>query len=457
MNNLLKNLLFVFTAITTLTIVSCSDDPGTEEPTIDYAGLSSLTGLSYDAADSYELTKSTKNGEQVIVLSGTIKEDVTIGAIAGYKWLFSGSVFVDGGTITIEEGITIYFDAESAQTSFLSILQGAKINAIGTSTAPITMTTSSELGTGTPTSGEWGGLVVNGKADINVGETAEGEGGTGLYGGSNDADNSGTIKYVVLKYPGRIVGVDNELNGFSFNGVGSATTIEYIQSFLGEDDGVEFFGGTANVKYAISTGSKDDSFDWTHGWRGKGQYWVVRQTAGRGDRAIEADNLEADFAAAPYSNPTLANLTLVNSDGNAGSTTGMRLRHGTKGKIHNAIVTGSYDAAIQADANSGSSPDPTTQANVDNGDLVVTNSTVFGLDAGATAWKEAASVWENANGNVSTTVTLSDAVIGTITGGTDANAIYSDAFFTADTNIGAVATGNNWLSGWALKADGSTY
>ncbi len=450
MNNLLKNLLFAIVAIATLTIVSCTEDPG---PTVvtEYEELSSLTGFSYDEADTYALETSTVNGEAVIKLSGTISEDVEIKAVPDYSWVLCGAVFVEGAELTIAEGMTVYFDADAAQTSFLSILQGATINATGTSAAPITLTTSNELGTGTPASGEWGGLVVNGTADINVGETAEGEGGTGTYGGSDDADNSGTIKYIVLKYPGRIVGVDNELNGFSFNSVGSATTIEYIQSYFGEDDGFEFFGGTANVKYAISTGSKDDSFDWTHGWRGKGQYWVVRQAASRGDRAIEADNLEADFTATPVSSPTLANLTLVCTDGNSGGTTGMRLRHGTKGAIHNAIVTGAYSYGIRAD------DDATTGNNVLDGSLVVTNSTVFDLDAGATAWGKAGSGWAITNDNVSTAVTLTDGVIGTTSGGADANAVYSDAFFTADTEIGAVSSSSNWLSGWALKVDGSTY
>jgi hypothetical protein len=128
----------------------------------------------------------------------------------------------------------------------------------------------------------------------------------------------------------------------------------------------------------------------------------------------------------------------------------MRLRHGTKGKIHNAIVTGATSYGIRAD------DDATTGANVADGSLIVTNSTVFDIDAAATAWGKDAAGWDGMNGNVSTPVTLTDGV-GTITGGADANAVYSDAFFTADTNIGAVSAANNWLSGWAIKADGTDY
>ena len=454
MQKLLKNLFLAFVAITTLTIVACNPDEGTE-PTPLNDRVAAITGITPSIDDTFILDTLVKNGQKVVVLTGEVNRDITIKPLTDFEWLFSGAVFVNNGVeLTIEKGTIIYFDAESLQTSFLSIAQGGKINADGEdANSRILMTSSNDgLGSGTgAVSGDWGGFVVNGYANINVGETADGEGGTGTYGGNDDTDNSGIIRYVVLKYPGKIVGVDNELNGFSFNGVGSGTTIEYIQAYQGADDGIEFFGGTANVKYAVVTGAKDDSFDWTHGWRGNGQYWLAIQTTNRGDRCIEADNLEADFTAAPYSSPTLANLTLIASEGNDGNNSyGMRLRHGTKGKIHNAVVTGATAYGIRAD------DDATTGTNVADGSLEVTNSTVFGLDANATAWGKDASGWENSNGNVSTVVTLTDG-IGTISGGADANAVYNDAFFTADTNIGAVNASNNWLSGWAIKADGTDY
>lgn len=451
MNNLLKNLLFAIVAISTLSIVSCTDDPGTVVNP-DIATIAAATGITLSDGETF-LAVSTKNGEDVIVLNGEISRDITIKPMTNYKWLFSGAVFVtDCATLTIEKNTTIYFDADAAQTSFLSVLQCSKIDAQGAVGERILMTSSNELGTGTGAAGgDWGGVVLNGYADINVGETAEGEGGTGTYGGNDDADNSGTLRYVVLKYPGKIVGVDNELNGFSFNGVGSGTTIEYIQTYQGQDDGIEFFGGAANVKYGVVIGAKDDSFDWTHGWRGKGQYWLAIQTSNRGDRCIEADNLEADFTVDPFSNPTLANLTLIASEGNDGNNSyGMRLRHGTKGKIHNAAVTGATAYGIRAD------DDATTGANVADASLDVTHSTVFDIDAAATAWGKDAAGWEGANGNNSNVVTLTDGV-GTISGGIDANSTYNDAFFTADTNIGAVDATNNWLSDWAIKADGTDY
>jgi hypothetical protein len=451
MNNLLKKLLFAVGAIAILTIIACNPDEPQVEPT-DVQQIAFATGITLTNTDNFEIKLAVKNGDSVAVLSGEINRSLTIKPLANHEWLFSGAVFVtDCAQLTIEAGTTIYYDADAIQTSFLSIAQCSKIYANGTSGNRILMTSSKELGNGTGAAGgDWGGLVINGYGNINVGETADGEGGTGTYGGNIDSDNSGSIRYLVLKYPGRVVGVDNELNGFSFNGVGSSTVIEYIQSFNGEDDGFEFFGGTAQVKYAVSTGSKDDSFDWTHGWRGKGQYWLIMQMPNRGDRGFEADNLEADFAAQPYSNPIIANATIILTEGNAGLTTGMRLRHGTKGRIHNAVITGAMEYGIRAD------DDATTGANVANGSLAVTNSTVFGIDAAAIAWGKAGAIWATTNGNLSTPVTLNDG-IGTIAGGADANVVYLDAFFTSDTNIGAVDASNNWLSGWAIKIDGSDY
>ena len=454
MNNLLKNFLFALVAVATLSIVACTDDSGTNPEPADAEKIAAVTGITIADTDGFALTISTKNGQDVIVINGEINRDITIKPLTDYEWLFSGAVFVtECAELTIEKGTTLYFDTDAAQTSFLSITQCSKINADGEdATGRILLTSSNDgLGTGTgATSGDWGGLVVNGYADINVGETADGEGGTGVYGGSDDMDNAGTIRYMVLKFPGKIVGVDNELNGFSFNGVGSTTTIEYIQTYQGADDGIEFFGGTANVKYAVVIGAKDDSFDWTHGWRGKGQYWLAIQTSNRGDRCIEADNLEADFTAAPYSSPIISNLTLVASEGNDGNNSyGIRLRHGTKGNIHNAVVTGATAYGIRAD------DDTTTGANVADGSLEVTHSTVFDIDANATAWGKDAAGWDGSNGNNSTIVSLTDG-IGTIAGGLDANSTHG-SFFTADTNIGAVDAANNWLSGWAIKADGTDY
>jgi hypothetical protein len=295
-------------------------------------------------------------------LEGNINIDLILSS--SNKWLLSGGVFVeDGFTLSILYGQTIY--ADTNVTTFLSVQQGGKVNIQGSRNNPIIFTPLSN----NPTYGTWGGIIINGFAKLNTGLTAEGEGGTGIYGGDDDSDNSGTLRYVRVEYAGKILGTDNELNGFSFNGVGNGTDVEYIQAYKGADDGIEFFGGTVNVRYAVSTHNQDDSFDWTHGWRGKGQYWYVQQGPDGGDRGIESDNNGDDNTLSPYSNPTISNITLIGVDDGDGSNTGMRLREGTKGKIYYASVSGFPKYGVRVS-------DQITLNNVSSGELFVANSEV---------------------------------------------------------------------------------
>lgn len=361
-------------------------------------------------------------------ITGTVNEDLTLEN--DYTWKLSGGIFVaDGSTLTVEEGTTIKSAADGT-IAFLAVQRGGKISANGTASNPIVFTS----GEANPSSGDWGGIIVNGKAPINTGATAEGEGGTGIYGGTNASDNSGVIRYVRVEYAGKILGTDNELNGFSFNGVGSGTTVEYVQAYNGSDDGFEFFGGTVNVRYAVSSGNEDDSFDWTHGWSGKGQFWVVNQFATGGDRGIEADNNGDDNTAAPYSNPTLSNITLIGLQDSDSDNTGMRLREGTKGKIYNAIVTNFPKNGIRVS-------DPITTANMTAGDLMVSNSVSFN---NGTDWKDCAE-FENDASNNSNAVAL-NGFVGTTTGGFDVST--SDNWFVSTNFIGAVETSNDWTAGW---------
>ena len=313
---------------------------------------------------TYVITDVNINGENYKKLEGIINENLSLDL--NEKWLLSGGVFVDENVrLSINQGGTVYADTEV--TTFLSIKQGGEMFIQGESTNPIVFTPLTD----NPTYGDWGGIIVNGYATINTGFNAEGEGGTGIYGGDNDGDDSGILRYVRVEYAGKVLGTDNELNGFSFNGVGDGTIIEYIQAYKGSDDGIEFFGGSVNVRYAVSTHNQDDSFDWTHGWRGKGQYWLVQQGPDGGDRGIEADNNGDDNLLEPYSNPILSNLTLIGVDDGDGLNTGIRLREGTKGKIFNTYVTGFPKYGIRVS-------DEVTLQNVENGELFVANSLVEG-------------------------------------------------------------------------------
>ena len=152
------------------------------------------------------------------------------------------------------------------------------------------------------------------------------------------------MRYVRLECAGYAFSEETEANGLTLYGVGNGTTIDHIQVYRGADDGVEFFGGSVNVKYLIVTDCEDDSFDWTEGWNGKAQFLVADQrgtTAAKdnGDCLIEADNNGDDNAATPIAHPILANLTLIGNNSTEG-TRGIRLREGTQAEINNAIVPG---------------------------------------------------------------------------------------------------------------------
>jgi len=355
---------------------------------------------------TYVITDVNVNGEDYKKLEGIINENLSLDL--NEKWLLSGGVFVDeNARLSINEGGTVYADTEV--TTFLSIKQGGEMFIQGESTNPIVFTPLTD----NPSYGDWGGIIVNGYSTINTGFNAEGEGGTGIYGGDNDNDDSGILRYVRVEYAGKVLGTDNELNGFSFNGVGDGTIIEYIQAYKGSDDGIEFFGGTVNVRYAVSTHNQDDSFDWTHGWRGKGQYWLVQQGPDGGDRGIEADNNGDDNLLEPYSNPTLSNLTLIGVDDGDGLNTGMRLREGTKGKIFNTYVTGFPKYGIRVS-------DEVTLQNVENGELFVANSLV---DGNGTDYKDCESF-----------IGLTDTL--------------EDEWFYIDNTIGS---GDYWTEGWVRQ------
>ena len=342
-------------------------------------------------------------GNNTFQISGNFTENYIL--TNDKRWYLSGGVFVkDGVTLTIEEGTTIYAAVDNT-TPFLSILQGGKLFANGSPTNPIIFTSELEE------PGSWGGIIINGYSTINTGLTAEGEGGTGIYGGTNDDDNSGIIRYVRVEYGGKILGTDNELNGFSFNGVGRETTVEYIEAYRGADDGIEFFGGTVNVKYALSIGNHDDSFDWTHGWRGNGQYWIAKQLSDGGDRGIEADNNGDDNTAEPYSNPTVSNITLIGVDDGDGSNTGIRLREGTKGRLYNVEVRDFPKYGVRVS-------DQVTLDNVINNHLFLSQTNVSN---NGTDWKDC-----DFSLNVDT---------------------LTNNWFNYDTNIGA---GTDWTQGWTI-------
>ena len=267
-------------------------------------------------------------------LVGNVTSDAYLLKDGTYK--LSGGLHVkSGATLHIAEGVTIEA-IDDAVVDYILVEQGGKIDAQGTASKPIVMT--SEL----KKPGAWGGIHICGRAHTNAGAGVLSEIGNAPYGGSDDADNSGTLRYIRLEYTGFAFDEEHEANGVSFYGVGNGTTVEYLQAYKGSDDGFEFFGGSVDVKHMVSTSCSDDSFDWTEGWNGRGQFLVAYQegesTLGyECDCLMECDNNGSNNAATPVAHPVLKNLILV---GNGGSKQGIRLRAGTEVEIDNAKVCG---------------------------------------------------------------------------------------------------------------------
>jgi hypothetical protein len=294
-----------------------------------------------------------------------------------HSYTLKKHIFVTKGTLTIEPGVRVLGEAGSS----LVITREAKIHAVGTAASPIVFTSAKPAGQ--RARGDWGGLVLLGKASINVSggeEKIEGfaasQTGT-IYGGTSDSHDCGKLKYVRIEFAGFELAPDNELNGLTVGGCGSATEIDYVQAHLGADDGVEMFGGTANLKHILITQPDDDGLDWDFGWRGKVQYLIVQQNTTHGNYGIEADSNKNNSDAAPRSAPELWNVSLLGSSaapGTAGKLQGgILFRRGTAGKLTNALVAFFADQAVDIG-------DAATAAQATAGALAITQS-VFHLNA----------------------------------------------------------------------------
>lgn len=273
------------------------------------------------------------------IVSGRFTSSLTL--TRDTYWVLRGAVFIgEPAQLIIEAGTRII--GETATRAALVIEPGAQIIANGNAQQPIVMTSDQPIGF--RGRGDWGGLILNGRAPLNLpGGVGIGEGSTGVYGGSNPNDNSGILRYVRVEYAGIEFSPDNELNGIAFQGVGNATIVENIQVHFNKDDGVEMFGGTVDMKRVVLTGIGDDSIDWTFGWRGRMQFAVVQQRGDDTDHGIEADNNANNNGLLPRSMPTIYNVTLVGDPTTLfgpESTNCMRLRVGTAGIIRNFICTG---------------------------------------------------------------------------------------------------------------------
>lgn len=233
------------------------------------------------------------------IMSGTLNEDFTLNAATSYE-LTSSFIVSEGVTLTIPGGSQIVADNGGTDV-YIAVLKGGKININGTNNNPVVMTSTD----GNP--GDWGGLTICGKATTTAGVDAEAEVGGFIYGGTNDEDSSGSIKYLVIKGTGAQINSESQYNGISLYAVGSETTLENIAVIDGADDGIEFFGGTVSATNVYLENNEDDSIDWTEGWNGTVTKTYISHTIAGFSTAFEGDKVN--------NNPQFVNVTAISTVG----------------------------------------------------------------------------------------------------------------------------------------------
>jgi hypothetical protein len=295
------------------------------------------------------------NVPSTTTLVGSINTTTTL--TSDKVWTLKGYVYVtDGAKLIIQPGTTIVSDI--SEKGALCIERGAQIIAEGTSTKPIVFTSGRPAGERTP--GDWGGIVILGRAKTNRTSEPTIEGGIGRpYGGTNDLDNSGVLKYVRIEYAGIAAMPNSEINALTLGGVGSGTIIDNVQTIYANDDAFEFFGGTVNAKNLYAFATADDDFDFDFGYTGTITNGVAKrdpQFVDNGDagNGIECDNDGTGSPATPYTHPKLFNMILVGPN-NAASLSnhnlGLRFRRATQFTMKNSVIWGWMKGGLSLESN----------------------------------------------------------------------------------------------------------
>jgi len=353
----------------------------------------SVVGVNSSGSSTATASGPADVAADMVMVRGTITSNTTW--TRDNTYVLQGPVFVgeDGGvnaTLTIEPGTTIIGDTDppgGERGSYLVITRGSKIIAdanasLGDKSVPpaadsVIVFTSAKA-RGSRGRGDWGGLVINGLAPINSGPEAQGEGESGLYGGTDPLDDSGILRGVRVEFAGDRATTTDELNGIAFQGVGAGTTVEFVQVHYNQDDGTEPFGGTVSQTHMVMTGIGDDSFDGTDGYRGFMQFLIAQQRADDADNGFEISNNGDAENASPQSTAIIANATMVGAGIDLGSgeihalggsgDIGADFREGSNYRVFNSIITGFGDSgfcvedgqtANNADSTLAGSTDPT--------------------------------------------------------------------------------------------------
>lgn len=438
---------------------------------------------------------------QTITLQGRISTDTILRKQNTY--ILKGLVYmVNNKTMTIEAGTVIKGSYSGSDVAALIITRGSKILAQGTPSEPIVFTSSSP----NPQSGDWGGIVLCGKAPINTSfngtaglyqveggiDNAQGDG----LAGSGDAtvptpvpnDNSGVLSYVRIEYAGYAFQPDKEINSLTMAAVGSGTTIDHVQTVYAKDDAFEWFGGTVNCKYLIAYKTQDDDFDTDNGYSGKVQFGLVFRDSLIADistsEAFESDNNASGTTATPKTNAVFCNITAIgpratlNNTGNSLYRAGAQIRRNSSISIFNSVFLG-WPQGVLIDASTGSP----TDLNINDSTLRIRYCTIAGCntpvkytvsasaptgasDASITAWYSTAFFGNTILTNTTdakliqpynyqafdpTPFAGSNGYQPIVAGGNFTDPKLADPFFTPVTFRGAIAPAgveSTWWKGW---------
>ncbi|WP_442590308.1 hypothetical protein ACSBL2_03610 [Pedobacter sp. AW31-3R] len=330
--------------------------------------LSLLVFFASCSKNNNDDTDEPTTEEGVVVVSGDITTATTWTSDKIY--LLKSNVFVTNNvTLTIEPGTIIKGD--KATKAALIITRGAKINATGTAEKPIVFTSNQPAGG--RDRGDWGGLILLGKGLNNLGTSVGIEGisdatDKAKHGGTDNADNSGVLKYVRVEFAGIALGPDNEINGVTFGSVGSGTTVEYVEVYRSGDDAFEWFGGAVNAKHLLTVATWDDDFDTDNGFSGKIQFGLAQRLASTADvsgsNGFESDNMQSGDASTPKTSAVFSNMTILGPVGqgtvNASYQHAVQIRRNSQMNLFNSVVAGYtegvfYDDALPANAANSSS------------------------------------------------------------------------------------------------------
>ena len=493
-----------------LLVAACESGDVNLQPTnvdnsVDNSMTSTSTGDSSNPCASYQDGDETRQGSfdgtnctygpSFVSFSNPLTTDLEIPLITGVH-IFQDTLAVGenvssgaapaggtGPTLTISAGATLAFLDSS---DYLLVNRGASIMADGSPTAPITLTGYTDAVSETAGAEDvqlWGGVVINGNGITNNcsdqqrtdGDChVESEGQPSYYGGNDNTESSGVLRYVVVKHTGYEVAPGDELNGISFNAVGSGTTVSHIQTYSTFDDGIEFFGGAVNVDHFIGLYVRDDSIDFSDGYVGTIDTALVIHAQTDGNRCVEGDNIGSGRATegvaldtTPQTNPTIANMTCILSNSDAGThdpSEGIVLRRGPQAQFVDSIVFGGYADDVDENNECFEIDDGVTRDFAQNGDTTMTNSLIACEDPTKDSLGNADDISEwvlGANPSTNGANYSFNSGNAIIDDPMNANVSVLDSFYTATSltdasgnsigleGIGAVTRSDDWTLNWS--------